>query len=317
MVNYTLKGCGDVHVQIAGSPDTFHSLTSKLGFLIDKGIVQMPSGNKIITHSVESIDQVLEEFPRDYDRAKLRFPLDIGKKCDEWDINWTEKINRLPRPEKEGIFFDTKRRDIGRNMINKMLECGAKAGIRDRMFLAFGNCLGYALTGDFLPTDSDIDMCIHSDGLTQEQLHKYLMECKSAGLTEDRLRGPFTINGKYVWFSIGDKSIDEEHGVKSCNWFWFNFGGFSWHSKGKKWIGRRGLDDKYPTAKGIPENLTNELKTVKFGGTVEIQVPKKLGECLDWWYPGWLIRKKESSAINTVLTIPDEKNKSSWFIVRK
>jgi len=317
IANYTIKGCGNIHVEVAGSLDIFQEFSKRSLYIVTDNTVTIPGGTKIILHKVPDISGYLEEFAIDYERSRLRFPVDLGNRCDTWSLSWSEKVKRIPKPEKQGVFFDAKRRAYGRELIGKMLECGEKAGIKDKMFLGFGGCLGYALCGDFLPTDDDIDMCIHSDDLTQEQLHAYLLECKRRGLTETRMRGPFTINGKYVWFSIGEKSIEEEHGAKACNWFWFNHGGYSWHSKGKRWIGRHGLNDEHPTAKGIPIDLTRELKTVRFGGTVDVQVPRQLGRCLDWWYPGWIVRKKESSQINTVLVIPEEKDKKTWYIEKR
>jgi hypothetical protein len=125
------------------------------------------------------------------------------------------------------------------------------------------------------------------------------------------------IEDKYCWFSIGPKSPYTDNGVKSCNWFWFKHGGFWWHSKGKQWIGRRELSKDNITAKGIPDTVFNgKLKNVLFNG-IEVQMPNQLGPCLDWWYPGWVTRKKDASAISVLLNIPDEKDKRTWFITKK
>jgi hypothetical protein len=275
------------------------------------------NGVTIIIHSLKNCPDVVLEYPKDYDRQKLQFPVKIGTDLDDYDYSWSESKDRQVFDYPENIFFTSERRKNGVDFIGKMLECGEKAGIKDRMFLGFGNCLGYALIQGFLPNDDDIDMCIDAEGVPQEQRHQYLMECKSAGLCENRMHGPVTIKDEYAWLSIGPKSPFTENGVKSCNWFWFKHGGYWWHSKGKEWIGRRDLSDKYVTAKGIPETLfTGKLKKVMFH-SIEVQVPDPLGCCLDWWYPGFVSRKKDASAINVLLNIPDEKEKKTWFITKK
>jgi len=233
--------------------------------------------------------------------------------CDNWNMNWTENVPTSGGEyHDDRDFFNAIRRENGHRLIEKMLECGSKAGIRDKMFLGFGNVLGYAIMGDFLPNDDDIDMCILADDIPQEQRHVYLMECKAAGLTENRMHGPELVEDKYVWFSIGNKSVIHDNGVKACNWFWFRHGGFWWHSKGKSWEGRQDLS-QHPTAKGIPVDIFDGLtKQVKFGD-VKVMVPCRVGTCLDWWYGSWLIRKRESSIIKTVLNMPTNDRKTWWI----
>lgn len=318
MCNYTLVGCKHIYIAATRDPGAMDSLAERRGYTkIGRGVYEASSGATIEIRGVKEIADVYKEYPVDYERAQLNFPTNIGTVLDNNNIRWTEDTKRNPKPEKKDVFFDKRRRDNGHEFIGKMLECGEKAGIRSKMFLAFGNLLGYALCKDFMPNDTDIDMNILASDVPQEQRHQYLMECKSAGLTENRMRGPLSINGRYVWFSIGPKSITLDHGVKSCNWFWFKHGGYWWHSKGKRWIGRKGLSDSYATAKGIPADIFNgEMRYTDFGGN-KILVPQYIGKCLDWWYGDFLHRRNESSHINTVLVMPDEADQSTWYITNK
>lgn len=318
MMNFSLVGCKDIHIECSGSLESLTDKLISLGMIpLSPHVFRSMSGLKITIHRVASVMQTIEVFPGDYDRSKVQLPAKIGTTLDGFDINWIENTHRNPKPEREGIFFDKLRRKNGHEFIGKMLECGERAGIRDKMFLAFGNALGYAIMGDFLPNDDDIDMNILADDIPQEQRHQYLMELKKAGLTQNRMRGPATIDGKYVWFSVGPKSPYTEHGVKSCQWFWFRHGGYYWHTKGSKWVGRKSLSDKYATAKGIHLSIFNgELRMINFGGN-RIQVPKYLGKALDWWYGDWSQERVCSSTINTVLVMPKENDRKTWFITNK
>lgn len=272
-------------------------------------------GIQIIIHKVKDLPAIVEEFPKDFDRVKVQCPMNMGEILDQVDPDWTENVSRLPREEAKNTFFTPSRRQNGYDFIGAMLACGKKVGIEDKMFLGFGNVLGYALKHDFMPNDDDIDMSFLADSITQEQRHEYLLECKKAGLTEDRMRGPALIEDKYVWFSIGPLSPYHQNGVKSCQWFMFEHAGYLFHSKGSQWIGRAGLNKEYPTAKGIPMKLFKDgFKKVKFGN-IEVQVPKNIGAILDAWYSPWLIRKKESSKIETILVMPSNDRKT-WYMQR-
>lgn len=316
--NYTLKGCNEIHITANGSLDVFASTIARYDTrAISPTEFITTGGSKIILHRVPECPDTVQEFPKDYDRMKLQFPVKIGTDLDSYNSAWSEITPRQTFEYPKNCFFTTERRQNAIDVIGKMHECGTRAGIRDRMFIGFGGCLGYALIQGILPNDDDIDMCILADDLPQDQRHQYLMECKNAGLCENRMRGPISIDGKYCWFSIGPKSPFTENGVKACNWFWFKHGGFWWHSKGSKWIGRRELSATDITAKGIPETVfKGGLKKVIFNG-IEVQIPDPLGSVLDWWYPGWVTRKKEASAISVVLNIPDQMDKRKWFITKK
>jgi len=318
MCNYSLQGCRRVIISAKGNLDVFTNLISRMGFIgTGRGTYSSSSGIEIEIRLKNDIGDILKEYPKDWERYPFCFPTKIGEKLDYNDINWTEKTKRMKYDSVPGEFFTPQRKKNGYELLGKMLECGKNAGIDQYMFLAFGNLLGYALRHDFMPKDNDLDMCILGEFITQEQCHQYLVECKNAGLMENRMRGPVSINGKYTWFSIGDKSITNECGVKACNWFWFKHGGYWWHSKGMQWIGRDNLSKEHPTAKGISESIfTGEFRDIEFGGH-KIKAPIYIGKCLDWWYNDWLHRRGGSSAINTVLIMPDENDKKTWYIENK
>lgn len=317
IANFTMIGCKEINIRCVGSLQHIQDALIRLGLqMCSPHVFRTLSGVTVIFETVKSIPRVQEIFPADYDRMKLQVPVDVGTELDNWNPNWHKEVKRNPKPERTGVFFDAERRKNGLEFIGKMLECGERAGIRDKMFLAFGNLLGYVIMGNFLPNDDDIDMNILADGIPQEQRHQYLMECKKAGLCENRMRGPAMLEDRYAWFSIGPKSPYTQHGVKSCNWFWFRHGGYWWHSKGAKWIGRKALSDQHPTAKGIPLSVFNgEFQEINFGG-VRINAPKHIGKCLDAWYGSWLGERNCSSAINTVLVMP-KPNRKTWYITNK
>ncbi len=316
MRNYTLKGCKDIYIAHHGNMELFLSMACRRGLTREGDTFKTSMGNKWILRETPIV-RTYEEFAKDYDRVRLHFPANIGTECDKYDINWTETPRAEPFVYPINKFFsDPERRENGHKLIWNLLECGKRSGIADKMFLGFGSVLGYALNSDFLPGDDDIDMCILADDIPQEQRHQYLVECKNMKLTENRLHGPVSIGDKYCWVSLGDKSPYTEHGVKACNWFWFKHGGIWWHSKGSMWTGHRLLHREHPTAKGIPDTMFDgKLKTVSFGG-VQVQVPERVGACLDCWYPGFVTRKSESSAIKNLLVMPTD-NPKSWYIERK
>ena len=261
--------------------------------------------------------KVIEVMPADNERVGMNIPSPIGKELDSISDKWSEypQFNRVHGGRKgvryiprsvNGIYMTDKRKANAHELVAGMLKCGEKVGIKDRMFIGFGGALGYAMINDFLWNDDDVDMCILSDGLKQETMREYLMELKRSGFCEKRLHGPRLLNGRYVWFSIGNRSRKGGSGTKSCNWFWFKHGGFYWHSKGVGW--------RDFAAKGIPLSVFNgDLKTVKMGPN-EVQVPKKLGACLDWWYGDWVDEKGGSSKETALLYINNEKDRSSWKI---
>lgn len=267
---------------------------------------------------VQATGDVIKVQPRDTEMYRINVPANTGRVLDGITENWTEwpqfnnvkgDLQYIPRTC-NGTFFTKERRVRAHEFIEKMLECGKSAGIYNKMFLAFGNLLGYSLIGDILWNDDDIDINILADDIPQGQLRCYLNDCQKAGLCENRLHGPEMINGKYVWFSIGWKSPTNENGCKACNWFWFKHGGYYWHSKGLNW-------KDGGAAKGIPLSIFDgKLKEIYFGGN-KIGAPRMIGSCLDWWYGDWMNERNCTSASTAILKIGDEKNQKTWSIDRK
>lgn len=314
--NYSICGCKKLEILTSSSTRRFE--TNSIGIGMEKkgdNIWRYKSGTRVIVTTTKKPFKVNRVHPADYEEAKINIPEGVGKHLDNYDIDWHRKIKRISQPTFKGVFFNGKRKANGYELMRKMLECGERAGIRDQMFMAFGNLLGYVLFNDFLPNDDDIDMNIMP--VPQAKRHQYLMECRAAGITGKRLRGPVHINKEYCWFSIGEKSIRHQHGVKSCNWFWFPHGGYWWHSKGEKWINRQSLHAGHKTAKGIPNSVFDgTLTDIEFHG-IPIKAPRNIGRCLDAWYGNWIEPRGGSSAIDTVLVMPKEHDKHTWYIEKK
>ncbi len=237
---------------------------------------------------------------------------------------WFKMIDhRIPEQYRRNAFFDDARRKNGIELLEEMLECGARAGIRDYMFPGFGTMLGIVMCGDFIPEDRDMDMCILSDDIEPEQERAYLNELEKAKLFEFRRRGPEARadNGRFLWFSLGPKSV-HDGGVKSCNWFFFEHEGIMWHSKGGQWInGAKFNGHKFHYAasdaaicKGIPAGLLRDMRPVDFHG-VSTLVPAQAGACCDHWYTGWDYEKGGASKKNLVMVVGNWKDKRTWRMV--
>jgi hypothetical protein len=273
--------------------------------------------NKNLTADGRFSITVDEKFP-----YALCIPYNAGTVLDQTLPRWYLSIEHRPAKYTEDIFFDTERRAAGYDLINKMLLCGERAGIRGVMSIGFGVALGYAREGDFISWDRDIDMCIDQDSTTAEQHAKYFEECDKAGLMEHRKVLPSVRddNRKYLWFSLGEKNPFVDHGVKSCQWFQFEHNGFLWHSKGGLWVSESKFKQKdvnwqagdVAVCKGIPVEFAKEMVEIDFHG-VQVRVPKNLGSYCDFYYPGWCVpRANKSSAHRSMLVIGDWNNQRTW-----
>jgi len=220
------------------------------------------------------------------------------------------------------VFFDEKRCEEGYRLLKKMYDCAGRAGISDVMWIGFGTALGYLRHGNFVPNDRDMDMCFNSDLITKEQQFAYSdLLYESSKEKPHRWRGPQVRddNGKILWFSYGDKHPDKEHGVKSCQWFFYNWNGYSWHTKGGMWVDHNKFNPSNveytqgdaAISKGIPEVLVNKLVKTTWNG-IEIMVPERLGGCCDHWYPGWCNPDKGASAHEHVMVVGNWNDKKTW-----
>lgn len=226
------------------------------------------------------------------------------------------------------LYFTSERKRVAYELLGEMVKSGENAGIKDAMFLGFGALLGYIMVGDIPGNDDDTDICILSDRITTDSAIRYVEDMNKPktingikyphGLGECnwRMCDPRDDTGMPLWVSVGHKK-QQANGVKSCNWFMFEHSGFMWHSKGSKWVGKvgdRSSSKSKAACLGQPVDTLKDLIEIDFHG-VKINMPKKAGTCVDWWYPGWVLDGEGSSAHNRVLIVPDWNNKKSWKIL--
>ena len=246
--------------------------------------------------------------------------------------------------------FTHEKRVLALEEMGKMFECGEKAGIRHAMFIGFGVMLGQIMLfdpkkgeGDFISDDDDMDMCIDADRITPEQeaeyyrqlvanglfaggRHKYAFKNDptgfDSGIVHERHGGTVETGRKvrFTWLSLRHKHA----GVKSCNWFFYKWNGFYWHSKGGRWVSQSKFDKHlFPylpsddaIAKGIPQDYLSSFTETMFHG-VKVQFPTKIGHCADFWYPGWWLPKTGGSSKKQIICIVRKwEDKNTWKIVK-
>ena len=281
-----------ITVEVNGNPSQIYFyLQSRFGWVQNEDGMR---GDGYIVNIVESeheITEVTKEFDSEYKSIAIQYPINPGEILNRYCNGWGSIKGTVV--DNDGWF--ALRRKEAHEEISIIIECAKKAGIHEKMFLSFGGVLGYAIHGDFLANDDDVDISFLP--VLEEEKCLYLGELKSAGMTESRMKGPEFVDGNTVWFSVGRKPISSG-GVKVCNWFWFEHGGYWWHSKGTEWVDG---SPSIPSAKGIPSRIFNgKLHSVNFGGNA-INVPDNIGLCLDWWYPGWVVREHCSSRKTAIL----------------
>jgi len=215
----------------------------------------------------------------------------------------------------------------GTELFERAIKCAKKAGIYDKMFPAFGTMLGgvrptkskEGFRLGFMEHDKDADIGFLPCSV--EQKDAYYKYCKEDGLLamwphpSHRIRR--TLDGEIMWFSIKHAKA-----VRSCNWFFFEYNGYMWHSKFDRWT----HVDKFPevskkmkkklqgVALGAPAHMFKEMVPFEFEG-LEMHIPKNYGMLLDYWYPYWhKPHKGGSSKKNRILLIDNWENKSGWKI---
>ena len=203
------------------------------------------------------------------------------------------------------------------DLLKTAKECAEKAGIAHRMFLSFGTMLGAIREHAFITHDTDADLGFLP--VNKEQKELYYRECGKAGLLEwvhplDRVSRTCT-GDELLWFSIKN-----DFG-KSCNWFFFQWNNYLWHSKGTKWL-IKFHEKEYPrdvrtTAimLGAPVKYFNELVEIDFEGE-RFNIPLDAGSLCDFWYNGWIFpRKGGSSERKIVGSFINWEDKSTWEIL--
>ncbi|MCP4651135.1 MAG: hypothetical protein GY853_13800 [PVC group bacterium] len=267
---------------------------------------------------------------------ELSIPYKFGTVLDMQIPNWITKVKHIEKENlnKNDSFFIGKRAENALELMALLRSCATVAGIEKYLFLGFGTLLGVAREGGFIPNDRDLDHCVAGEYITPHQEEKFLQEIArsrtidgktySKGLYEGRCRKPVRRRDegqRFLWTSCGHKKVHGQKGVKSCIWKFFKHEKYDWHSKGRRWINTRKFDYQLydynggedAIAKGIPTGLLDQFKEIKFHG-VTINIPKRVGACLDEWYPGWARPKKGASAKKHVMVIPDWKKPNGWKV---
>jgi len=258
---------------------------------------------------------------------RIQLPFRYGTILDKLRPLWWKGLSHVDYTP-QNVWFTSERKQRGYELLGLILDCAERAGIRDAFFLGFGNLLGYVMLGDFIPCDTDMDMCIMMDRSTPEKDRKYLEEIKKPfeidgqkfphGLCEKEYRfSNFRDDeNRPLWVSVGPRSIMRDNGVKSCHWWMFEHSNYYWHSKGDHWVqpgkfqNQLSIKDK-ALCLGQPADTLEKFVEVNFHG-VPVNMPAKAGTCLDWWYPGWCLEGKGASAKHRVLAVQDWKNKATW-----
>ncbi len=219
-----------------------------------------------------------------------------------------------------------------RRVLSDLKACAIEAGIYHAWFLAFGTLLGacrpskrpHGETPIYVPgiilDDDDIDIGILSDRITAEQEEDYVRRVRERRLFTVRERFERrNDSGRLLWFTL--RREKPPRGTKCCHWFWFNHGGFRWHSKGRSWINNPKLPSaKYPHGTddsalclGVPSGYLDRLYEIEFEGD-RYNVPVQAGACLDLWYPNWITPQDVSSKQEYVLKVGRWDDAASWRI---
>jgi hypothetical protein len=198
-------------------------------------------------------------------------------------------------------------------------ECAEKASIKDKLFVNFGLLLGIVRENDFIGHDNDVDMCIHTDDITKDQLDNYIEYLREEKMFFHREKIARRIDNEMAtWFTLRRTP----RSAKFCHWAGFNWQGFWWWSKSGKWVrqskfnaNRWGYNNETQAiALGIPSNYLEKLMWIEWN-KIKIQIPEKFGHVLDWEYPGWPIPQSGSSRKQVACIIQQWNNQRTWKII--
>lgn len=217
-------------------------------------------------------------------------------------------------------------------LLNAAFECARSVGIYEKSCFGFGTVLGAirpTLRTDKVPAyytrglmqhDHDSDICLLN--LTREEKENYFRACKDAGLFKwthphtPKERVSRKPDGEILWFSI----VEPKEKARCCQWMCYDYGGYLWHTKGKRWLGK--FDKKkysiksghQAIAKGTLSKYYRELTEIDFEG-MKANIPLMSGSLLDDWYGGWAVPKKSgASRKKVVCVIGDWNNQKTWRI---
>ena len=185
-------------------------------------------------------------------------------------------------------------------------QCAVDAGIYAHWFISFGTLLGAVrptkrgtdFVRGIMAHDDDMDVCILRDNITKAQEDAYIENLRSAGAFKCReIYQRRDDDHRLLWCSCRREKAPA--GTKCCNWFFYEWKGFLWHSKGKDWLNEQKFPSRlYPhtqedaaMAKGIPVSYFGGLMEAEFEGEL-YNMPVNFGHCMDFWYPEWYEPKK-------------------------
>jgi hypothetical protein len=214
-------------------------------------------------------------------------------------------------------------------LLIKAKECAIEAGVYDKMFLSFGTLLGA-----IRPTkdenhkyrlglmEHDDDMDIGWLPMSEDKKKAYFESCIKHGLFNWGLSNRHSVmtNGDIMWFSIKDGE-----NVRSCNWFFFEWDNFMWHSKGGLWLNEIKFpsnifprsEDAQGVMLGAPAEHFKQLTEIDFEGE-KFNVPLNAGSLCDFWYPGWAVpRNGGASSKHCCGIINDWEDKNTWKIISR
>lgn len=126
---------------------------------------------------------------------------------------------------------------------------------------------------------------------------------------------------RLTWFTLRK----DQRRAKMCHWLGFDWNGYWWHSKGGMWVTHKKFSIRkwgyqpgdQAIMKGMPSDMVSELLEIDFHG-VRINIPKRYGTCLDYWYPGWRVpRKHGASAKSVVAIVPKWAEEKTWRVLIK
>jgi len=222
-----------------------------------------------------------------------------------------------------------------KELLPQIKECAVKAGIYASWFISFGTLLGAIrptkrkwgheeiVVRGFIPHDDDMDIGILSHKITIEQEHDYIELLTQAGMFDHRKIFQFREDtNRCLWFSL--RKTKTPVGTKCCNWFFYPWKDYMWHSKGVDWAGnaRKFSVEKYPRdisnvagiGKGLPVKYFDELIEVELEGEM-YNVPAMYGSCLDSWYPCWHAPKiGGTSTAEQVMSVGKWEDEATWRI---
>lgn len=241
-------------------------------------------------------------------------------------------------------YMNFRRKKLAVEELRIIHDCASKAGVKDALYVNFGLLLGIIRSSDFIPWDTDIDMCLKQELITPAQEIKYFQLLEENGMFKARKKwssvndengfserkiagreisevGDENHNRKvrFTWFSL----MKKKEYPKFCHWIMVNWNGISWHSKAGLWISRNKFNPREydykktdeAILKGIPQKYTDELIKINFYG-INIQIPKLYGSCLDFLYPGWAIPKHGGASSKKIICIATKwADKKTWRVV--